>query len=471
MGSGGEGVVYMSGYTMGDSATTFLARFEGSVGTQTWLSHFGAETGSPHLAQSVTVVEGSLDVTGAIGGAGSGSASGSTAPPGTPIVEDGGTEVGRDARVVLVGYNTSVASAETHESTGFTLAADTEGNWAWHAVNREADRETAITIGSSSRGGSADATSAFVVGTVSASQASPGNYLFLDIQEVVRVALPTPSPSIGHTATVRPTNAAHSIGDASTTTGLSQGASLWLLIIAPILVVASCILMVGYVSKQCAIAFGKSSYTENSEVVHYSTSDDHDREIALSSRNILTLRDGSSGSADGWQEGSLASSGVMKPGRRQTGRDGGKGTSWPRTLAKTFREKNAGPPYRKLGARGHARGRIGSEPREDDEGRGGDVELHQTTQHSMVSESPRSEGRAGGSSENIGDPAVESSEHGRLSYDRGLRGASRWDPSEHSAMNADEEAGSPNNGNPRNDEPMDAVVGSPPGSFDAIRFE
>lgn len=463
LGSGGEGVVYMSGYTMDGSGEMFLARFEGSAGTQTWLSHFGGEAGSAHLAQSVTVVEGSQDELGTVIGAGSGSASDLGTGPGTPTVEEGST-AGRDARILVVGYNISAASAASHTSTGFTVAADTEGQWVWHSVSREADRETAIAMGSISRaGGGVDATSAFVVGTVGASEASPGNYYFLDIQEVVRDTFPTPSPLL-QSVTLPPTMAAASTGEASATTGLSQGASLWLLIIAPILVVVSCILTVGYVSKQCAIAFGTSPHMDGDAIDYSAHHDHHHATQARSSRKIRAHRrstgSGATTSDDddaaGWPEGSPT-----------------RGTSWPRSVAAAFQDKDVGPPYRKVGSSSRTARfqREGSESLDNGEIRGGQIELRSAVHHHPSSDSPRSKDRRrqrGGLGVSSGDEAgaprdmaAENDSRQRLS-DQGESGALRWGSSGHGrAMASDEETRSHTNGNPRGDEPEHAEVDSP----------
>lgn len=446
LGSGGEGVVYMSGYSMGDSGEMFLARFEGSTGTQTWLRHFGGEGGSAHRAQSVSVVERRHDDTGLMGGAISGSASDSGTGPGTPVVDQGSFEAGRDARILVVGYNISAASAESHTSTGFTVAADTEGTWVWQAVDSEAEKETAIAIGTSGRagggGGGAEVTSAYIVGTVSASKASPGNYLFLDIQEIVRQGVPTPGPSVVQRVTMRPTLAPHSIGDASATTGLSQGASLWLLIIAPIFVVVSCIMMVGYVSKQCAIAFGSSPHDMdggNRGALDCSTHDDgQDHRDRYPRRSIHSVRHSngsgahsSGGGGDGeWHD------------KRGPTTNEGTNTFWPHTIAAALRKKEAGPPYRKLGSKkqGHIPLRRGGS--EDEEGPG-DIEMHGAEQRTPFSVSPHSNERAGVAAEVCGsdDLGVDSrdrKEIGALDFtaelgedrgssrDRGLRNDRGW---------------------------------------------
>lgn len=493
-GSGGEGVVYMSGYTLGDDPTMFLARFEGSAGTQTWLSHFGSESGSPHLAQSVTVVEGSQDsMSGAGAGGNSGSASsGGPAAPGNPTVEDAATEVGSEARVVVVGYNTSGASAETHTSTGFTIAADTEGAWTWHAVSTKADRETAIAIGSANnnRVGGADAASAFIVGTVASSEASPGNYLFLDIQEVVRVAISTPAPVDISNQTLHPTVAVSDpIGAASATTGLSQGASLWLLIIAPILVVVSCILMVGYVSKQCSIAFGSGSHPDsNGGAIDYNYSDDQDLgEEGRASRGILALRrsESSASSSSAWRDGSPSNSGGTL-GRRQRSSREGNGSGWPQSMAAAFRNTGPGPPYRKLGT--GARGGVGVRSRDNgrrgnerggcssrEDGEGGDVELHETN-HRPSFGSARGAGSVAATGKNATDAesrdgpnesgaksgedgGSSSGSNGRRRSDRGLRVDTAGWESLGGKASSDEKTGSRNPDTPHGDEP--SADGSP----------
>lgn len=443
----------MSGHTLGDSSTVFLARFEGSGGAQTWLSRLGSETGSPHLAQSVAVVEGTNQI-GAVGGGpgDEGSASdGGGAEAGAPMVEG---EAGNDARVVVVGYNKSAASAESHTSTGFTAAADTNGRWTWFAVSAKADRETAIAIGGAGGAGggaggagvgvgassSRDDSLAFVVGTVAASEASPGNYLFLDIQEVVREEVPTPPPTLPSTLTPSPTALRDPIGGASATTGLSQDASLWLLIIAPILVVVSCILMVGYVSKQCSIAFGALPRSdEPMATMDFSSHGDDDRSQGRgASRSMRGLRPtGSSESPTEWREGRGHSRSGSGSGRRRLGKDGKGGHAWPRSVAASFLDKDSGPPYRKLGTRSRdSRGdRVGvkASPSRKEEraeaGGGGEVELRSTARLSSFEYSPRGRGGAhggieGGAGERV---RLDSANDGGRTGDRGLPGDTSWE--------------------------------------------
>ena len=413
VGSGGEGVVYMSGYTLGDSAEVFLARFEGSTGAQTWLSHLGEESGMPHQAQSVAVVEGNQRgfVGGAGGGGGGGdsSAASSVTGGGAPVVEGEGAEPGNGARVVVVGHNTSAASAHSHSSTGFTAAADTNGEWTWYSVSQKAERETAIAIGAGGGvggvGGLEDSF-AFIVGTVAADEASPGNYLFLDVQKVVREALPTPAPVITSDLTPGPTTVVDPMGGASATTGLSQGSSLWLLIIAPIFVVVSCILIVGYVSKQCAIAFGTRPRDPDEPMgsmeftprgVSGGGGRDHGSGKRPSSRSKRSLRRArpSVPTATDWRDEGLPHSGSPVAGgrRRREGKENGRG--WPRSVASAFRSKGdggLGPPYRKLETKGSGRGeelrRGGGETplpssrgREDGDTLGGDPEAGMTAHH------------------------------------------------------------------------------------------
>lgn len=476
----------MSGYSMGDSGEMFLARFEGSTGTQTWLRHFGGEGGSSHRAQSVTVVEGRHDDSGLMGGAVSGSASDSGTGPGTPVVEQGGTEAGRDARILVVGYNNSAASAALHTSTGFTVAADTEGNWVWQAVDSEAEKETAIAIGTNRRagggGGGPETTSAYIVGTVSASKASPGNYLFLDIQEVVQEGAPTPGPSVVQRVTMRPTVAPDSIGGASATTGLSQGASLWLLIIAPILVVVSCIMMVGYVSKRCAVAFGSSPHDMdggNRGALDCSAHDDgQNHRDRYPRRSIHSLRHSngsgasSSGGGGGGGDEEWHDEGVPTA-------NGGTNAYWPRTIAAALGKKEVGPPYRKLGSKkqGHTRLRRGG--CEDEEG-AGDIELHGAEQRTPFSISPHSNERAGVEAEFCGGDGlgVDSRDREKVgalvfsaglgedrgsSRDRGLRDDRGWSSvnRDDSVVARDVKGGSRTNVNPRDHAPEGTEVNSP----------
>ncbi|CAM9327555.1 unnamed protein product [Ectocarpus fasciculatus] len=387
IGSGGEGVVYMSGYTLGDSPSVFLARFEGSTGAQTWLSHLGEETGMPHLAQSVAVVEGSqYDFSLGVGGAAEGAAAAAPVSSGGDPGEGGeeeATGVGNEARIVVVGYNTSAASAESHSSTGFTVAADTSGNWAWYSASEKADRQTAIAIGAadgvssgSSGGGSGGGSGsggesfAYIVGTVAASEASPGNYLFLDIQRVVRERSQTPAPTAQQAAAAGQEtatgSAAEPAGGASSTTGLSQGSSLWLLIIAPIFVVLSCILMVGYVSKQCAIAFGTRPHPPPESLGPI----DFEEDGGIGGGGMRTTRSfrrGKKSPPPEWNDRASRSSSNGSAGRRRSGSGGGGGkmgraAAWPRSVAAAFRD--GGSPYRKLQTRER-------EPGEGDGGGGG----------------------------------------------------------------------------------------------------
>ncbi|CAM9752829.1 unnamed protein product [Laminaria digitata] len=387
VGSGGEGVVYMSGYTLGDNPEVFLARFEGSTGAQTWLSHLGEESGMPHQAQSVAVVEGNQRgfIGGGTGGGGSGggrggdsSAAASSATGGgggAPVVEGGGaaaySEPGNGARVVVVGHNTSVASAESHSSTGFTAAADTNGEWTWYSVSQKAERETAIAIGAGGGvGGVGDPEDsfAFIVGTVAADEASPGNYLFLDVQKVVRQALPTPAPAVSSGLTPGPSVAIGQMGGASATTGLSQGSSLWLLIIAPIFVVVSCILIVGYVSKQCTIAFGTRPRDPEDSMgsMEFTPrgvggSRDHGggnkRPSSRSKRSLRRAKPSPPVTAN-WRDEGSPRSGSPAAGRRR--RQGKEERGWPRSVAAALRSKGdggpGGPPYRKLETNSSDRG-------------------------------------------------------------------------------------------------------------------
>lgn len=407
----------MSGYTLGDSPSVFLARFEGSTGTQAWLTHLGEETGMSHLAQSVAVVEGGQH--GRVEGVAAGSDAGAA---GAPAVEGEEVATGGDARIVVVGFNTSVASAGSHSSTGFTAAADTDGNWAWHSASQEADRQTAIAIGGGGLQGGSGESFAYIVGTVAASEASPGNYLFLDIQRVIRegtntlAPAPAPAPETAAQQALSPDAAAYpdTAGGASSTTGLSQGSSLWLLIIAPIFVVLSCIVTVSYVSKQCAIAFGtRPPQREPIDSI----------EFGASGRDLRSTRSfgrgRGKGSSSHWNDGgSVSPSSADRQRRRNSGSGSGsvrstkgrRSGAWPRSVAAAFRDSSDGPPYRKLGARersydarsgdGHGgRGRRGSSassspPSADNS----EVELRQVTaRHDVPFDSyPRGEGSPGG---------------------------------------------------------------------------
>eukprot|EP00903_Cladosiphon_okamuranus_P011938 g11212.t1 len=369
VGSGGEGLVYMSGYTLGDSPSVFLARFEGSTGTQTWLTQLGEETGMPHLAQSVAVVEGGQYR--GVESVATGSDAGAAAD--APVVE-GEEAGGDDARIVVVGYNTSVPSAESHSSTGFTAAADTDGNWVWHSASQKADRQTAIAISEGGGGGNSghsDESFAYVIGTVAASEASPGNHLFLDIQRVVREVPErpsTPAPDTkSHGQSLSPEEVPDPAGGASSTTGLSQGSSLWLLIIAPIFVVLSCICLVSYVSKQCAIAFGtRPPPCEPIDSIEFGAGT-----RGRGMRSTRSFRRGK-GSPSDWNDAGSVSPGSGDRRRRRNGGSGscrgnGSGTTgrrsgaWPRSVAAAFRDRSRdGPPYRKLG---------GAREREKDGGR------------------------------------------------------------------------------------------------------
>lgn len=454
----------MSGHTLGDSSTVFLARFEGSAGAQTWLSTLGGETGSPYVAESVSVVEGCVPNGAAEGGAGDeGSASDGGVGAGAPMIEG---ETGNDARVVVVGYNTSAASAESHTRTGFTAAANTDGTWTWLAVSKRADRETAIAIGAGGSGSSREDSLAFVVGTVAASEASPGNYLFLDIQKVVREAVPTPPPTMTSSSTPGPTALHDPIGGASATTGLSQDASLWLLIIAPILVVVSCILMVGYVSKQCAIAFGAELNSDDPMVtMEFSSHGNDDRNRGRgASRSMRGLRrSGSSESPSEWRE----SGGHSGSGRRRSARDGKGGHAWPRSVAASFLKKKSGPPYRKLGTRNRDshgdRGGLKTSPSGEEEGgeAGGEVELRSAAHLSPYDYSPRGRGAHGGiGGEAEGRTRFDSPNNGGRTADQDVTGGPAWEV----------EGRSHSNDNPSGDEPVDAEAGSSFGPFDVPRL-
>lgn len=396
----------MSGYTLGDNASMFLARFEGSTGTQAWLSHMGEKSDMPHLALSVEVIEGSQGDSSATESGGGGGVSTSNGGTGAeaPVVEgvESAIEPGNDARIVVVGYNTSAPSADSHSSTGFTAAADTNGEWAWHSVSQKASRETAIAVG-----GAHGDSSAFIVGTVAATEASPGNYLFLDIREVVRKSSPTPPPTDastpGPTATVDP------IGGQSATTGLSQGSSLWLLIIAPIFVVLSCILLVGYVSKQCAIAFGTRP-PDTDDPIQTADYDYHHR--GTQSRGSRLSRSARAPRKSGEYETGPRSGST---GRRKKGDKGG--ISWARSIAAPFRDREADLPYRKLNKKDRIRGKGGREGRNkpvspSQGGTSGDgIELGATA-HRTPYESPQGRSLGKGNSRHAGGggDGVESDE-------------------------------------------------------------
>lgn len=463
----------MSGYTLGDSPTVFLARFEGSTGTQTWLSHLGEATGMPHRAQSVAVVEGTQHGYGIAGGGGGNAASSSDGATGAgaPVVEGEGAaaEPGNDARVVVVGYNTSEPSAESHSNTGFTAAADTKGEWMWFSVSHKADSETAIAVGGGGGGGGGgpqEDSLAFIVGTVAASEASPGNYLFLDIQRVVREPEPTPIPTVASSLTPGPTLAADPMGGASSTTGLSQGSSLWLLIIAPIFVVLSCIMMVGYVSKQCAIAFGTRMDSDGMmDGIEFSSSHGGDRDggLRLSGSTRALRRNGSESSRSEWHDGA---SPPRSAGRRK--REGKGGHAWSRSAVSAFRDKDDGPPYRKLGMKDRARGGSGGgkmeSPSTREGGRGahaGEVELGVTARHSPF-DSPLGGSQDGGR-RRCGDGSGDRESCTFGSHD----GDGEWEAFEGEATGG----GSHNTGNPRDDEHMrGSNSDSPFGSSDAPRL-
>ncbi|CAM9454129.1 unnamed protein product [Scytosiphon promiscuus] len=426
VGSGGEGVVYMSGYTLGDNPSVFLARFEGSTGTQAWLSELGEETGMPHLAQSVAVVEGSQFGFGLTGG-GAGESPGAAGSDGAPVVEGEEATHGDDARIVVVGYNTSAAAAGSHSSTGFTAAADTEGNWAWVSSSEMADRHTAVAIGHrQGAGAGADESVAYIVGTVAAGEASPGNYLFLDIRKVVREGSDTPAPSTS--AAVAQDALADPAGGASSTTGLSQGSSLWLLIIAPIFVVLSCILLVSYVSKQCSVAFGtRPPQREPMDAIEYGSGGGGGLSRAV--RTSRSLRREKNRPSD-WNERSSGSP-VNGPSDRRRRRDSGSGSSghssgskggrkaaWPRSVADAFRDRDEEvPPYRKLGMRERDRGGGGGRAEGRERGQtdstvpssvppleNGEVELRQVTGQSQAPFGyPRGDDSPGGGGRRVRD--------------------------------------------------------------------
>ena len=493
----------MSGYTLGDSPSVFLARFEGSTGTQTWLSHLGEDTGMPHRAQSVAVVEDSQYGFSLAGGGGAES----TVPEpdaggGAPAVdgeEAGGSgSTGNDARIVVVGYNTSAASADSHSNTGFTAAADTSGNWAWFSASEKADRQTAIAIGGAGQrrqqrrqqqqggggGRGSDESFAYIVGTVAASEASPGNYLFLDIQRVVREGSDaTPAPADGLDGRAEsPEAAADPAGGASSTTGLSQGSSLWLLIIAPIFVVLSCIMMVGYVSKQCAIAFGtRPPHQHEMDSMEFGAGAGRGARKARSYRR-------SKRSASDWNDDASASPGSASGDRRRRrgggggGGDGGGGGRGGRsaTWRSAFRNRDGdGPPYHELGTRKEGHDARGGDGQGRGESRGssaatspdGEVELMQVTaRHRTPYDSPRGEGSpgngggggrpargAGGSRESL--PGFEDFSPGGTSR----AAASGWDAFEGEEGNlagaGERESGlSHLTGNPRDDEPTEGVL-------------
>lgn len=496
----------MSGYTLGDSPSVFLARFEGSTGTQTWLSHLGEESGTPHLAQSVAVVEGSqygFSAAGGERGGEGGESGGSDAGAGTPVVA-GEEAAGEDARVVVVGYNTSVASAGSHSSTGFTATADTNGNWAWYSASQKADRQTAIAIGGGGgraagqqQPGYGSESYAYVVGTVAASEASPGNYLFLDIQRVVRERSPTPAPTVrsAQQAASSPELVADPAGGASSTTGLSQGSSLWLLIIAPIFVVLSCIMTVGYVSKQCAIAFGT---TQNQ---HHSSSGDGGGPVdtiefsagadGRGPRSTRSFRRGKEASSR-WSDGASASpsnrstdrrrrrdsgSGSVGGGSGSSSTGGGLAAAWPRSVAAVFRDRSSeGPPYRKLAARERPHDTRGEE---DVRGRrrsstpssplsmeNGEVELRQVAAQQLHApfDCPRGERSPSGGGGGGGSGYVRDTLAGPEDISHIKSAAAGWDAFEDEEVvggaggAGGEEGRSHMTGNPHGDEPAAGIL-------------
>lgn len=457
---------------MGDSPGVFLARFEGSTGTQTWLSRLGEETDLQLIAQAVAVVEGSqrgksvgLDST--VSGSDAGTV-------GIPVVEGGGNmERGDDARVVVVGYNRSAASAESHPSTGFIAVADTKGVWEWHTVSREAERETAIAVGAASGNGQASGdTSVFIVGTVATEDSSPGNYMFLDIQRVERDEQSTSVPSRVPNPTLSPT-VAEAIGVASTTTGLSQNSSLWLLIIAPIFVVLGCILMMGYVSKQCAIAFGKDpdALNEPMDRMEMSSHGDCDLEMRRS-KERRALRQSDSFSSE-WQHEAQPRS---KPGREKGGEKHKHAWSRAKSLATSFRNKGGRAPYQRLGVRGRSRGnqgqmrKLSSRGEDNEDCWEGEIEMGLTAQ-STPSDTPRRNGTALGDRLRAGGEGERQDADEPLNVPHRLNGES--EEADWAALEEEEEVvhdlwrGSNTTGNPRDDEPVEAQTsGSSP--FDSL---
>ncbi|CAN0032292.1 unnamed protein product, partial [Choristocarpus tenellus] len=166
--------------------------------------------------------------------------------------------------VVVVGYNTS---EKTHASTGFMAVCNSVGEWVWSTIDPRAKITTAVAIGprgdevqlqGSGGGITTDIDiAAFVVGNIVEEDTAPGMYLYLNIQEVVweeshelppssSGAVPSVSP-----ATLQPTEVLEMAGGVSSTTGLSQSESLWLLIIGPVLVVGSCIILTQMIARFC----------------------------------------------------------------------------------------------------------------------------------------------------------------------------------------------------------------------------
>ena len=459
----------MSGYTMGDSPEMFLARFEGSTGTQTWLSHLGEEPEVQLIAQAVAVVEGTHHGSDVEGGSDSAVSGSDATVGGNPVVEgDDIADRGSDARVVVVGYNRSTTSAMSHPSTGFTAVADTKGEWEWYTVSREAERETAIAVGTASGSGQSEGdSSVFIVGTVAASEASPGNYMFLDVQSVVREMQPTPPPSRQSKWTPAPTVAVEKAGGASATTGLSQNSSLWLLIIAPIFVVVGCILMMGYVSKQCAIAFGSQPDIPEEPMAPMEVSSHGDRDHDVRRlRDRRTLRPSGSSPSE-WQDGAKM--------RSKSRRRGGEERAWTHSMVSAFRERGDRLPYRKLGEKSRSRlDRLGARELSlrDEEGDEweGEVELGVTARPTPF-DTPRGNGPASGNGL-YSDGSNES-----RGVDGPVDGPHRLeqDPKEAewaTTFENDDEVGDPQaisntSGNPREDEPQEvqphrsAPFGSP----------
>ncbi|CAM9993220.1 unnamed protein product [Discosporangium mesarthrocarpum] len=271
VGTGGEGVVYMSGNTLGDSTRAFLARVEGQTGNQTWLQYLG-DGDSPHHVSAVAVVE----------GRGAGYTDGGKGSfPGS----EWATGDGEEAMVIVVGYNTSEdkLSGEGHASSGFVAASKSWGEWAWSTIAWDSKTITAVDVGfwagegarvdsgeddnldgaegHDGEGGVRDNLAVFILGNVAADEEAPGENLFLEVQEVIWAAepeeVPAPNPMwSAPLSTPEPSGTPDALGGVSSTTGLSQTTSLWLIIIAPVVVVVGIIVMLQKVASRLGLAQG-----------------------------------------------------------------------------------------------------------------------------------------------------------------------------------------------------------------------
>jgi hypothetical protein len=154
--------------------------------------------------------------------------------------------------VILTGYNQTLtppkgAGSLASTSTGFVLTADMNGTWLQFERIEEAEILVSVSIASSENSILPDQR-AFFAGTLAANFDSDST-LFVETAAIVMplpaTTQPTPAPTPAPTARQ---------GPASSDLGLSDDASLWVMIIGPIVVVLGAIWGIGHLARICCNA-------------------------------------------------------------------------------------------------------------------------------------------------------------------------------------------------------------------------